>query len=89
MSLYIKVKKKFNLTVRFIAKWIYCSWAHRGHRCYFEVWDRGPDGPWHCNKCHPCGEIFDIWQKKMDAKEKKLGRKLTEDETVKAFESIP
>lgn len=35
-------------------KWLWCSWAHRRHRCYPEVWDRGLDGPWHCAKCHSC-----------------------------------
>ena len=39
--------------------WLICSWKHRKHRCYPETWGRGLKGPWHCDKCHPCGEIFD------------------------------
>jgi hypothetical protein len=39
-------------------KWLVCSWKHREYKCYPEVWGRGLKGPWHCNKCHPCGEDF-------------------------------
>lgn len=42
-------------TIYFLSKWLICSWKHKGHRCYPEVWDRGPDGPWHCDLCYPCG----------------------------------
>jgi len=38
---------------------MWCRWAHRRELCYPEVWDRGLDGPWHCAKCHPCGEELD------------------------------
>ena len=34
-----------------------CSWLHRKHRMYCEVWE--PErGDWHCGKCHPCDEII-------------------------------
>ena len=46
---------------RFLYKWLWCSWIHYKHRCYPEVWDRGLDGPWHCHKCHECGEGIDIF----------------------------
>ena len=39
-----------------IKKYLYCRFFHRKDLCYPEVWDRGLDGPWHCGKCHPCGE---------------------------------
>lgn len=53
----------------FLWKWLWCSWAHRRHRCYATVW--GPEGAakmgipyrpneWHCCKCHPCGEWLDL-----------------------------
>ena len=40
-------------------KWLVCWLFHRKHRCYPEVWGRGLDGPWHCEKCHPCSEAID------------------------------
>ncbi len=45
---------------RSLYKWPWCSWTHNKRRCYPEVWDRGLDGPWHCEKCHPCGEDLGI-----------------------------
>lgn len=53
----------------FLWKWLWCSWAHREHRCYPTVW--GPEEAaengipyrpncWHCSKCHPCGEWLDV-----------------------------
>lgn len=47
-------------------KWMWCSWVHRRHRCYPEVWDRGLDGPWHCAECHPCSEVFDVLEARHD-----------------------
>lgn len=44
---------------KWFKKWLFCYFFHRRHRCYPEVWGRGLNGPWHCKKCHPCGEIFD------------------------------
>lgn len=50
---------------RFLYKWLWCSWQCNSkkidgpNRCYPEVWGRGLNGPWHCTKCHPCGEYFD------------------------------
>jgi hypothetical protein len=41
-------------------KYLFCSWAHRKHLCYPEVWGRGLKGPWHCAKCHECGEWIDM-----------------------------
>ena len=41
-------------------KYLFCSWAHRKHLCYPEVWGRGLKGPWHCAKCHECGEWIDV-----------------------------
>ncbi len=48
---------------RFLYKWLWCSWLHNGkevgnpkQRCY----PRDPEGYWHCEKCHPCGEGFDF-----------------------------
>jgi len=53
---------------RFLYKWLWCSWLHKRRRCYPEVWDRGLDGPWHCSKCHPCGEGIDIFTGKIKFK---------------------
>lgn len=39
----------------FLWKWLYCSWAHRWDKCH----PRDPSY-WHCTKCHPCGESFDL-----------------------------
>lgn len=44
------------MILRFLWKWLVCSWFHRKDLCYPEVWGRGLKGPWHCMKCHPCGE---------------------------------
>ena len=43
----------------FLYKWLCCSWKHRKHRCYNEVW-KVESKHWHCDKCHPCGEEFTI-----------------------------
>lgn len=45
---------------RFLWKYLWCSWKHRKDKCYPEVWNRGLDGPWHCMRCHDCGEAFDF-----------------------------
>jgi hypothetical protein len=37
-------------------KQLWCRFFHKDDRCYPEVWGRGLDGPWHCARCHPCGE---------------------------------
>lgn len=41
-----------------LSQWLYCSWAHKKHRCYPEVNKINPTA-WHCEKCHPCGEGVD------------------------------
>jgi len=40
---------------RFLYKWLFCAWLHKKNRC-------SPSNPksWHCTKCHPCGEEFDL-----------------------------
>jgi len=42
--------------MEFLWKWLFCSIFHRKNRCFPEVWGRGLRGPWHCSRCHPCGE---------------------------------
>ena len=59
---------RFKRITRFLYKWLWCSWVHRRRRCYPEVWDRGLDGPWHCPKCHPCGEGLYIFTGKIKFK---------------------
>lgn len=49
---------------RFLYKWLWCSWIHRRKRCYPEVDKLDIKGPWHCRKCHKCGEIFDLYEGK-------------------------
>lgn len=48
----------------FLWKWLYCSWRHRrDDKCYPRVdIPEGEPGAnyWHCTKCHPCGEGFDL-----------------------------
>jgi hypothetical protein len=44
--------------MKFLWKWLFCSWAHRRHRCYPEVWDLHSTY-WHCTKCHECGSELD------------------------------
>jgi len=51
---------------RWLWKWMWCKWVHRRELCYPEVWDRGLDGPWHCAKCHPCGEGLDRLMEMVD-----------------------
>lgn len=41
-----------------LKKWMYCAWAHNHYLCFPEVWGRGLKGPWHCEKCEPCGMLF-------------------------------
>ncbi len=48
---------------RFLYKYLWCWWIHHKHKCYPRDHKH-----WHCNKCHPCGEGFDIL-----LKEKKFG----------------
>lgn len=44
---------------KWIKKNFYCRFIHWRHRCYPEVDGRGLEGPWHCTRCHPCGEEID------------------------------
>lgn len=53
------------VAMKFLWKWLWCSWLHRKHRCYPTVWgaeqakEMGiPYRPneWHCHWCHTCGE---------------------------------
>lgn len=47
----------------FLWKWLYCSWRHHRDKCYSRVdIPEGEPGAnsWHCAKCHPCGEGFDL-----------------------------
>lgn len=46
---------------RYVWKHLFCRVFHNKHRCFPEVWGRGLKGPWHCDKCHPCNEIWDIY----------------------------
>jgi len=62
--------RKIKSLFRNIKKYGYCSWSHKEHRCY----PRDPNGYWHCTKCHPCMEIFDIIKKQIE-KEKKRSEK--------------
>lgn len=59
----------------YIKKYCYCRFVHRNHLCYPEVWDRGLDGPWHCSKCHPCGEMLDELLKMAENMKKKESKK--------------
>ena len=69
--------------IDFLWKWLFCAVFHRKYRCFPTVW--GPEQAkemgipyypnlWHCDKCHPCGECFDIsakaylhWEKVKEA----------------------
>lgn len=42
-----------------IKKHLWCRFFHWRDRCYPEVWGRGLNGPWHCARCHPCGEALE------------------------------
>lgn len=65
----IKIHREFGDSypkriTRFLYQWLWCSWGHgvlnpkeRYSRCYPR--DFG-FSHWHCEKCHPCGEVFDI-----------------------------
>jgi len=39
---------------------LYCRFFHKRWRCYSEVGGDGLKGSWHCSKCNPCGDVFDI-----------------------------
>jgi len=54
------MKKQIWLIIEKLKKYFWCAYFHREHRCYPEVWGRGLAGPWHCSKCHECGEAFDV-----------------------------
>ena len=55
------------LNMKFAWKWLICSWLHWRRHCYPEVNKSHPKiriirlfkRYWHCDKCHPCGEVFD------------------------------
>lgn len=60
------------MILKFIWKWLYCSWVHRKHHCFPVVWDREisydlgikhDPNYWHCRKCHPCNEGLDKLKK--------------------------
>ena len=47
-----------------IKKYIYCSWKHKGYRCYPVCFkdqiERGANIKyWHCFKCYSCSTEFD------------------------------
>jgi len=59
--------------MKFLYKWLWCSWRHRDYRCYPTVWGLEQakimnipykPGYWHCTKCHPCNEELDIFNNK-------------------------
>jgi len=60
---------------RLLWKWMWCRWMHNRARCFPEVWGRGLDGPWHCTKCHPCGEEIDMLLARLAKDEKKKKKK--------------
>ena len=47
-----------------IKKYCYCFLFHKKHLCYPDVSGKGAKGEWHCRKCHPCGDVFDLLLKK-------------------------
>jgi hypothetical protein len=59
-----------------IKKYFYCKFFHRKHLCYPEVWNRGLRGPWHCCKCHPCGEDLLNMLNSIDVELTKLDNKI-------------
>jgi len=63
-------KEEMNVSSFFYAakKYCYCKFFHNRYLCYPEVWGRGVKGPWHCSKCHPCGEWIDILLKELERK---------------------
>ncbi len=72
----------------FLWKWLYCSWAHRWNKCH----PRDPSY-WHCDKCHPCGEAFDLLDivgensKPLNWKQKIISRKILRGrETIDKYE---
>ena len=64
-----KKMKKILLHIPYnIKKYCYCNFFHDKYKCFPEVWDRGLKGPWHCSKCHPCGEELKKVFKKIKGK---------------------
>jgi hypothetical protein len=59
-----KISSKYYRIIVPIGQYLFCSWAHYRDRCYPQVGGRGINGSWHCAKCHPCGEVFDIWEER-------------------------
>lgn len=63
--------KRYNRIIprlrRWVWKWFLCSWFHRRHKCWPIVWDSKSDY-WHCERCHDCGETFDILLNGLDEK---------------------
>lgn len=51
-------------------KHVYCRFFHRRRRCYPEVWDRGINGPWHCDKCVSCGAALDYLVELLEVEKK-------------------
>ena len=51
-----------------IKKYCYCKYFHKNDICH----PKDPKGNWHCSKCHPCGEIFDILIKIAEKKKKNI-----------------
>ena len=43
-----------------LKKHFWCRYFHRRNLCWPKTWGRGLAGPWHCGRCHPCGEVFDL-----------------------------
>ena len=60
--------------LKFLKKWLWCSWKHNFYKCWPEVWIENSKH-WHCSYCHPCSEAFDllfISNAKKDLQESKL-----------------
>lgn len=57
MWLKFKVSKTRYYIFELPRKWLICSWLHYKDRCYPEVW-KEESNFWHCDKCHPCNEVF-------------------------------
>lgn len=72
MELINKIKK----AALFVWKWGWCSWMHKGHRCYPAGYGRDI-GSWHCMRCDPCGNVFDAFCK--DLENRKQQRKEKEE----------
>jgi hypothetical protein len=48
------MKEMLKNKLRWIEKWLWCSWMHKKYRCYPVDFTY-----WHCALCHPCGEALD------------------------------